>query len=138
MTRKQRELREKAVCAKYIDEDPVACVEALMELLKRMEHAFFYRYRPLKSYEVDSIENETIFLRWPSTYEDEGDCTPVVDLEEITDFIIRKNFPGFDADALKHRFVKYEEIRANPKMMKKTNEMRDMWFAACGLLYREI
>ena len=27
--------------------------------------------------------------------------------------------------------MKYEEIRENPKMMMKTNEMRDMWFVSC-------
>ena len=135
MTKKQFELREKANKAKYMDVDTEACVDAIMALCSRIEIVDgmqkLYRYRRLDKYELDGLENETIFMRWPSTYEDCGDCTPVLDLKEITDFIVRKNYPQFNPDILKRRLINYDEIKHNERFKKKIEDMRDTSLISC-------
>ena len=127
MTRNKLELREKANIEKYIHNNTEACVDAIMELYNRIPDIGgvfkpLFRYRPLNLYELDSLENETIFMRWPSSYEDESDCTPVFDLKEISQYIIKKNHPAFNTEKVFDAFVEVKE---------KVNDMRDMWMIAC-------
>lgn len=96
MTRKQLDFREKANIEKYVHNDTEASIDAIMELCERIPNSvegvkLLYRYRSLNSEELDSLENETIFMRWPSSYDDKNDCTPVFDFEEINKYIIEKN-----------------------------------------------
>ena len=103
MTRKQFELRIKANVEKYIHKDIDACEDAIMELYRRIPDVggvfkTLYRYRSLNENELNSLENETIFMRWPSSYPDKTDCTPVFDFEEISEYIIKKNYPILNAE----------------------------------------
>ena len=64
MTRTKLELREKANIEKYIHNNTEVCVDAIMELYNRIPDIggvfkSLFRYRPLNSYELDSLENET-------------------------------------------------------------------------------
>ena len=131
MTREISELREKAVCSQFIDNDLNASIQAQMQLVKSMKYMWFFRYRTLTYYEIDSLKDETLYLRWPSTYEDIGDCTPVLDLSELTDYIIEKKFSGYDIDELKKRYVSFQEIIDDSRMIRKANEIRDMWLVSC-------
>lgn len=81
-------MREKVNIERYIHNNIEASTGAIMDLYDRLPNAGgefkeLFRYRILNEYELSSLGNETIFMRWPSSYEDEGDCTPVIDLEEI-------------------------------------------------------
>ena len=136
MTRKQFELRIKANVENYIHKDTKACVDAIMELYKRIPDAGgdfrpLYRYRSLNSDELNSLENETIFMRWPSSYPDKSDCTPAFDFEEISKYIVRKNHPILNAENVVKDLIKVNDIMENPKFAKKINEMRNMWMIAC-------
>ena len=69
MTREQLDLRIKANIEKYIHKDIEACVDAIMELYQCIPDVGgvfkpLYRYRSLNSNELNSLENETIFMRW--------------------------------------------------------------------------
>lgn len=136
MTRKQLELRIKANAEKYIHKDTEACVDAIMELYKRIPDVGgvfkpLYRYRSLNSDELNSLENETIFMRWPSSYDDKSDCTPVFDFEEISEYIIKKNHPILNAEKVVKEFINIDDIIENPRFAEKINEMRNMWMIAC-------
>ena len=113
MTQNKLELREKANVEKYIHNNTEGCVDAIMELYNRIPDIggvfkSLFRYRPLNSYELDSLENETIFMRWPSSYEDESDCTPVFDLKEISQYIIKKNHSALNTEKVFDAFVDVE------------------------------
>lgn len=136
MTRKELELREKANIERYVNHNRDACTDSIMELYYRIPDVggifkSLYRYRPLNSYELESLKNGTIFMRWPSSYEDGEDCTPVFDFGEISKYIIEKKYPGFDSSELYERFVNIEDIKNNPKFAQKVNDMRNMWLIAC-------
>ncbi len=131
MTKKQFELREQAIKAKYIDNNVNECVEAQMELFKRIKLKTFFRYRSLNEYELKSLEDDTIFLRWPSTYEDIGDCTPVFDYEEITEYIRRKKYGFIDEKQYHNKLLDYEYIKNNDKIREKLDDLRDMNLVAC-------
>ena len=136
MTRTKLELREKANIEKYIHNNTEVCVDAIMELYNRIPDIggvfkSLFRYRPLNSYELDSLENETIFMRWPSSYEDEDDCTPVFNLKEISQYIIKKNHPALNTEKVFDAFVDVDDIMSNDKVKAKVNDMRDMWMIAC-------
>ncbi len=136
MTRKQLELRIKANVEKYIHKDVEAYVDAIMKLYNRIPDGGavvkpLYRYRSLNSNELNSLENETIFMRWPSSYDDKSDCTPVFDLEGISEYIIKKNHPILNAKKVVNEFIKVDNIKKNPIFAEKINEMRNMWMISC-------
>ena len=136
MTRKQLELRMKANTEKYVHNDIKACVDAIMELYNRIPDVGgnfkpLYRYRPLNSYELNSLENETIFMRWPSSYDDKSDCTPVFNFEEISKYILAKNYPLLNADKVFKELVNVDDIIKNPIFAKKIEDMRNMWMISC-------
>lgn len=136
MTRKQIELREKANIEKYIYNDTEACVDAIMALYNRIPdvggvYKSLFRYRALNSYELDSLENETIFMRWPSSYKDTSDCTPEFKLEEISEYIIRKKYPILNAEKVVKELISISDIMENPKFSEKINDMRNMSMIAC-------
>ncbi len=136
MTRRVFELRNEANRKRFIDHDTGASAECIVRLHEQMNgfedgYANIYRYRRLDLFELESLKNSTIFMRRPSTYEDKEDCTPVLDLKEISQFILAKNWPGFDIDELRKRYVKFDEIMANEEFGNKINEIRDIWRVAC-------
>lgn len=136
MTRKQFELRIKANDEKYIHKDTEACVDAIMELYNHIHDIGgvfkpLYRYRSLNSDELNSLENETIFMRWPSSYEDTSDCTPVFDFEEISEYIIKNKYPILNAEKVVKKLIKVDDIIKNPRFVEKIKEMRNMWMIAC-------
>lgn len=136
MTRKQLELRIKANIERYVHNDMGACVDAIMALYSRIPDVGgifkpLYRYRSLNSYELNSLENRAIFMRWPSSYDDKSDCTPVFDIKEISEYIVKKNYPILNAEKVVKELIKAEDIIANPRFAKKIDEMRNMWMIAC-------
>lgn len=136
MTRKQLELRIKANAEKYIHKDTEKCVDAIMELYNRIPDVGgvfkpLYRYRSLNANELNSLENETIFMRWPSSYDDKNDCTPVFDFEEISKYIIKNNHPILNEEKVDKEFINIDDIIENPRFAEKINEMRNMWMIAC-------
>lgn len=136
MTRKQLELRMKANIARYIDNDKKTCVDTIMELYSRIPDVGgnvkpLYRYRSLNQYEISSLENETIFMRWPSSYDDKSDCTPVFDIKEISEYIVKKKYPFLDLKKADKDLIKAEGIMEDPRFVKKIDEMRNMWMIAC-------
>lgn len=136
MTRKQFELRMKANIERYVHNDMGACVDAIMALYSRIPDVGgifkpLYRYRSLNSYELNSLENKTIFMRWPSSYDDKSDCTPVLDIKEISEYIVKKNHPILNAEKVVKELIKAEDIIANPRFAEKIDEMRNMWMIAC-------
>lgn len=136
MTRKQFELRIKANVEKYIHKDIDACEDAIMELYRRFPDVggvfkTLYRYRSLNENELNSLENETIFMRWPSSYPDKTDCTPVFDFEEISEYIIKKNYPILNAEKVVKELIKVNDIIENPRFAEKIKEMRNMWMISC-------
>lgn len=136
MTRKQFELRIKANVENYIHKDTEACVDAIKELYKRIpdvggDFRPLYRYRSLNSDELNSLENETIFMRWPSSYKDTSDCTPEFHLEEISEYIIRKNHPILNAKKVVKELISVSDIMENPKISEKIDDMRNVSMIAC-------
>lgn len=136
MTRKEFELRMKANIERYIHNNAEAYLDAIMALYERIpdvggDFRPLYRYRALNSNELNSLENETIFMRWPSTYPDKSDCTPVFDLEEISEYIVKKNHPILNAEKVVKELVKVDDIIGNPNFTEKIDEMRNMWMIAC-------
>lgn len=136
MTKKQLELRDKANTARFLMQNRESSIDAIMELYNRIPDIGtmikpLFRYRQLNDYEIDSIRNETIFMRWPSSYPDTQDCSPVFDFEEISKFIIQKNYPGFDADKLYKEYIRASIFEENPKFASKIKDMRDMWMISC-------
>ena len=136
MTRKQVELRKKANIEKYIHNDTEAYLDAIMALYNRIPdvggvYKSLFRYRALNSYELDSLENETIFMRWPSSYDDTSDCTPEFNLEEISEYIIRKKYPILNAEKVVKELISVSDIMGNPKFAEKMNDMRNMSMIAC-------
>ena len=136
MTRKQLELRMKANIARYINNDKKTCVDTIMELYSRIPDVGgnvkpLYRYRSLNQYEISSLENETIFMRWPSSYDDKSDCTPVFDIKEISEYIVKKKYSFLDLKRADKDLIKAEGIMEDPRFVKKIDEMRNMWMIAC-------
>ena len=136
MTRNKLLLREKANIEQYQNRNNEASVDAIMQLYGRIPdvggvYKSLFRYRSLNKYEVESLRNGTIFMRWPSSYDDDEDCTPVFDYEEITKYIIQNKYPGFDAQKLIDRFVDYQDLRNNSRVLKKIKDMRNMWMISC-------
>lgn len=136
MTRNKLLLREKANIEKYINNNIEASVDAIMELYNRIPnksdvYKSLYRYRRLDSYELEALQNGTIFMRWPSSYEDDEDCTPVFDYEEITRFIIKEKHPRSAAQELIERNVNFHDLESNPKIKKKISDIRNMWMISC-------
>lgn len=146
MIRKQFELREMANHAKYIEHDREACTNVIMELYnyipdarelyKRIPDAEklyknFYRYRQLNDYELNNLKDETIFMRWPSTYEDEGDCTPVFDLKELTNYILRTKYPCLVRNRQQRCPISYDDIKRHPRFEEAIDKFRDMQLITC-------
>ena len=136
MTKNKLLLREKANIELYINRNREASIDAIMQLYNRIpdEGVVFkslYRYRPLNNYELESLREGTIFMRWPSSYKDDDDCTPIFDYNEITRYIIQKKYPGFDVQMLHNRFVNYKDFESDPRIIKKITEMRNMWMITC-------
>lgn len=112
------------------------CVDAIMALYSRIPdiggiYKSLFRYRALNSYELDSLENETIFMRWPSSYKDTSDCTPEFKLDEISEYIIRKKYPILNAEKVVKELISVSDIMENPKFSEKINDMRNMSMIAC-------
>lgn len=136
MTRQQLELREKANICRYVNQDSNVCLEYIMQLYNRIPdiggvYKSLFRYRPLNNYELEGLENETIFMRWPSTYSDKEDCKPVIDYEEVSKYILKKKYSGWNADKIYEKLEIREEIDRNPKVTSKINEMRNIQMIAC-------
>lgn len=136
MTRNRLILREKANIEKYQNRNSEASIDAIMQLYNRIPdigsvYKSLFRYRSLNKYELEGLKRGTIFMRWPSSYDDDGDCTPVFNYEEITKYIIQKKYPGFDAEKLIDRFVDYQDLKNNPRVLKKIEDMRNMWMISC-------
>lgn len=136
MTRKQFELRMKANIEKYVYNNEEAYIDAVMALYERIpdiggSFKSLFRYRALNSYELESLENETIFMRWPSSYKDIGDCAPVFNFKEISKYIIEKKYPLLNAEKTFTEFINVDDIKENPKFKRKIDDMRNMWMIAC-------
>lgn len=136
MTRKQLELREKANICRYVYQNSCTCLEYIMQLYNRIPdiggaYKSLFRYRSLNNYELDGLENETIFMRWPSTYSDNEDCKPVIDYEEVSKYILKKKYSGWNADKIYEKLEIRKEIDRNPKVTSKINEMRNMQMITC-------
>lgn len=136
MTNKELEIRNKANFEGYVNNNRTACIDAVMELYNRIPDVggvfkSLFRYRSLNSDELNSLENETIFMRWPSSYKDDGDCTPVFDFEEISKYIIKEKYPLLNAEKTVKERININDIKENPKFMEKIKDLRDMWMIAC-------
>lgn len=135
MTRKQIELRERANLERYIHNNLNACLDAIMGLYERIPNTDggykpLYRYRTLNRYELDSLIHETIFMRWPSSYTDTSDCKPVADYKEIATYIVKHKYHILDAEKIVGT-VDIKSIENNPKVLKKLDEIRNMWMISC-------
>lgn len=136
MTRNKLRLRNEANVAKYINHDDQACTDAVMELYNRMPDIggafkYLYRYRKLDKYEIEALENESIFMRWPSSFSDEEDCKPVFDLKEIGRFIVNTKYPRLQADNLYEHFSIKDAIESEARFKDKIIQMRNMWMISC-------
>lgn len=136
MTRKQLELREKANYARYINKNRELCLDIIMELfslINQIGGCFkgFYRYRKLCKEELQSLQNETIFMRWPATYDDIEDCTPIFDSQEIIHYIFQKNHCKCDPYLLKNYVDIFEKIKENSQFKEKIEDIRSMGLIAC-------
>lgn len=129
MTRNQLKFREKACVAQYKHHDKEEALKAIMELYDRMPYYIgnvraLFRYRPLKDYEVEALQDQTIYMTWPSTYSDENDCAPVIDYKGIYDDI-----KGGNNSADRDRFLK--RIDSDDRTKPIIDGMRDKWMIAC-------
>lgn len=136
MTREQIRLRLEANSEMYLHNNKEACIDAIMKLYTRIPDIGgvfkpLFRYRPLDEYELASLRNETIFMRWPSSYKDTSDCTPVLDYKEIGKYIIKKNHPLLDAEKTLNTFIDIKTIEENPKVQEKLVDMRNLWMISC-------
>lgn len=136
MTREKIRLRIEANSEMYVHNNKEACIDAIMKLYARIPDIGgvfkpLFRYRPLDEYELASLRNETIFMRWPSSYPDTSDCAPVLDCQEISKYIIKKNHPLLDAEKTLKTFVDIKTIKENPKVQEKLKDMRNMWMISC-------
>jgi hypothetical protein len=137
MTRKQLELRQKANYYRYIANDREACTDMIMKLYERIDNVgtsykMLYRYRRLNQIELDNLDNDVIFMRWPSTYTDDcSDCKPVFNLKEIEEYIVRKKYPQLKAKALCENYFEYDYIMSNPKLKDKITNLQDMNMVSC-------
>lgn len=119
MTRKQIELRERANLELYMQNNLDACLDAIMELYDLIPSTGggfkpLFRYRKLIGDELKSLTQETIFMRWPSSYTDTSDCKPVADYKEIATYIVEHKYPILDAA----KFVGVMDIKDIEKILK--------------------
>lgn len=135
MTRKQIELRERANLELYMQNNLDACLDAIMELYDLIPSTGggfkpLFRYRKLIGDELKSLTQETIFMRWPSSYTDTSDCKPVADYKEIATYIVEHKYPILDAA----KFVgvmDIKDIEKNPEVLKRLDKIRNMWMISC-------
>lgn len=83
MTRKELQIREKAVLAAYKDLDIDRACQIEMQLLERNSSFKFYRFRPPRSYELDALNKAQIYMCRPDCYEDDGDCGWIDNIQEL-------------------------------------------------------
>ncbi len=136
MEYKELKLRERANIERYIHKDMEACANTIMELYNCIpsiggDYKNLFRYRSLNSYELDALENETLFMRWPSSYDDENDCTPVLNFKEITEFIVKQKYPYLNAEKVTEKLIDMNDIKKNPRFKEKIADLRNMWMIAC-------
>lgn len=135
MTRKQRELRERANLELYMQNNLDACLDAIMGLYDRIPNTGgdfkpLFRYRKLNGDELESLDHETIFMRWPSSYEDKSDCKPVVDYKEIATYIGDHKYHISDDEKLTSG-MDIKSIENNPEVLKRLDKIRNMWMISC-------
>lgn len=135
MTRKQIELRERANLELYMQNNLDACLDAIMGLYDRIPNTDgdfkpLFRYRKLNGDELKSLTQETIFMRWPSSYKDTSDCKPVVDYKEIATYIVEHKYPILDAEKYDGS-MDIKDIEKNPEVLKRLDKIRNMWMISC-------
>lgn len=135
MTRKQKELRERANLEMYMRHNLNACLDAIMGLYDRIPNTDgdfkpLFRYRKLNGDELESLTQETIFMRWPSSYNDTSDCKPVVDYKEIVTYIVEHKYHISDAEEYVGT-MDIKSIENNPEVLKRLDKIRNMWMISC-------
>ena len=136
MTREQIRLRLEANSEMYVHNNKHACTDAIMKLYARIPDIGdvfkpLFRYRSLNEHELASLKDETIYMRWPSSYTDTSDCAPVLNYEEIGKYIIKKNHPLLDAEKTLNALVDIKTIKENPIVQEKLKNMQNMWMISC-------
>lgn len=131
MTRTEIMLRDKANLERYVNQNYRLATDLIMELYKRIPNKIgiencLFRYRKLDCNELDNLEKGTIYMRWPSSYDDDGDCAPVFDYRDICGYIFSQRGYNIEVDE-KH----IDAIRKDSVFKGKVQQMRDLQMIAC-------
>lgn len=105
-------------------------MDYIIKIISEKEINHFYRYRPDKDYEVDTLENKQIYLCKPIAYEDDEDCQIKIDEEDIIRHYLEHSGNGYKANNKLIDEVK-RKIRNHPKWSKLMDSMRNDCLVAC-------
>lgn len=133
MTDRELLLRERLCTGLYINHDAQAIRESFTELYSGLYEPYLnfmslYRYRCLNDYELKSLRKQTIFMRWPSTFQDPNDCKPELDIEGISDFIFEKNHKSISRS---NRKAIEGTLLDDARVQTTLNRLRNLWMISC-------
>ena len=135
MTRKELEIRARAVESAYSDNDVDKAINYVMELYKCNDEKKLYRFRPPKMREVDAIKNSQIYLCRPCMYKDTGDCEWIDDIEALVEYYVKINPEKYARFKQQFTEEKYREIaesvKKNSKYISIQNRVRNMCLISC-------
>lgn len=126
----EKHFRYEAVCSIYIKKDTKKAYNYMMKIIKEKNINCFYRYRPAKDYEIDTLDKKQIYLCKPRIYEDNEDCEIKIDQEDLTRHLLEHNPLIYKVT---DNFVNTvnEEIKKNPEYKELMDSMRNDCLVAC-------
>lgn len=136
MTRKELEIRARAVECAYRDDDIDAGIEYAFRLYERNVQKKLYRFRPPKMREIETIRAGEIYLARPKYYKDTSDCEWLDDIDELVKYEVQeRNYSKYKAHKKLFTNGKYEEIAEKvmnePRYIQMKERARNMCLTAC-------
>lgn len=132
MTKNDKELRNNAVYSAYSENNKKKALGYVRKIIKKRNLNKFYRYRPAKEYEIESLEKEEIYLCKPCVYEDNNDCKICFDDRSFAkNYAETLNFNN--ASVTKEQYVELTTnfITNNPKTKVLKEKIRSNCLIAC-------
>lgn len=137
MTRGELRRREQAVVAGFVERDGDKAFRYVTEIIDiHANDGVLFRFRPPKTYEIDTLESKRIFLCRPSIYEDNGDCEILFDIEDLCRYFMVEMKPDKYkkiASLVNKDFYDsvMEAIEIRPEFIELKKKIRDQALVSC-------
>ena len=137
MTRGELRRREQAVVTGFVERDGDKAFRYVTEIIDiHANDGVLFRFRPPKTYEIDTLESKRIFLCRPSIYADNGDCEILFDIEDLCRYFMVEMKPNKYkkiASLVNKDFYDsvMEAIEIRPEFIELKKKIRDQALVSC-------